>query len=345
MALIVLTDKCNLSCRCCFRPATGPRSEPAWSFAELEVCLAELVAAGQTSAFFSGGEPTLWRDRDVGLPRLLAATSQAGLAAVFVSNGHIFHEYRSTTAFLDEYFALSSSPLQIVLSIDLWHEGTWMECRSPALDSLLCWRESHTADSQLMLEVASIWCLEDTMNIPPQDFAVYSNAGVKISYLPLVELGRATESHFIPRLCPSGPRKDNLGSYGEVIRKRLGLSSEEWSALENRKLLGPCFAVDGLTLGLDRQYWLCNDRAEEKLHVASAGKLSQAAIVSCLARNPLVQAFRQVGVGEVIRQCVTEDGLITADDAQIALNEHHSFGISGRASCGLCKSLPSELFS
>ncbi len=346
MALVVLTDSCNLSCRACFRPREPARDVTPWSFTELESCLNELVSAGQSSVAYSGGEPSLWRDGRKTFTDLLVTSSRVGLSVMFVTNGYPFRDYDNTRTLLDGYFGIAQTPLHVVVSVDRWHDGTWAEGRSPALESLLRWLEAHADTNRLEVEVASLWCLDDSYNIPPQDFAKYKEAGIKISHGPLSPIGRAQGlSELAPALSAHGTCKVSLGSYGEVLRGKMGITEEDWSTLPNSKLYGPCLAVTTLTLDMDRRYWLCCDRAGESLCVAPAGRLTAESLEACLARNPIVKSFLDAGFVDAIRECAEGSGALSPAPANALLKQRHHYGISGRASCGLCRHLPPGCFS
>ena len=345
MALVILTDRCTLSCDTCFRPR-GTDQDAPWLFGELDECLAAIAAAGHTSVFYSGGEPSLWSDGEIGFAELLAATARHGLSPAFATNGWAFRSYEEASALLGRYFERTKQRLYVVVSVDHWHEGSWVDGRSPALDALLQWQRGHAASAHLEVELASLCCRDHTRNIPPKDFAPYADAGVKIGYPPLSPRGRARElRQLAPTLCPSGTSKESLGPYGELLRAKMDLSPDEWRRLDNVQLLGPCHAVTTITLGMDRHYWLCCDRARDRLRVAVVGGLTQAAIEACLARNPVVRAFRESGVVQTLRQCARGSGLIERRAAEAALAGYHPYGISGRAECGVCSCLSSGLFS
>jgi hypothetical protein len=263
-----------------------------------------------------------------------------------VTNGYIFRDDASASALLDRYFELTAAPLRLYVSIDYWHEGSWRDTRSGALEAALGWRDAQQERPSLTLGISSLWCADSERNIQPHEFERYVEAGVGLQYLPLSPLvSPATLDSLAPKLCPSGTDKSNLGSYGEVLRARMGLSEEEWSALENTELLGPCQAVDMLTLDLDRNWWLCNDRAGRGMRVASAAGLSKDGIADCLARNPLVQLFRRRGFAQALLDCEAGAGPVDADTTRALLGRPHPYGVSGRAACGLCRALPAECFA
>ncbi len=56
---VAITDRCNLSCRGCKVANTG-RPDMTWT--QLDDLLLDAYARGFREVYFSGGEPTLWRD-------------------------------------------------------------------------------------------------------------------------------------------------------------------------------------------------------------------------------------------------------------------------------------------
>jgi MoaA/NifB/PqqE/SkfB family radical SAM enzyme len=219
VALVVLTDNCSLSCQACFRPREPKQGATPWSFTELESCLNELVGAGQSSVSYTGGEPSLWRDGERTFTDLLVTSSRLGLSVMFVTNGHPFRDYDSARALLDRYFELTHAPLHVVVSVDRWHDDTWVEGRSRALESLSRWLRANADTNVFEVEVASLWCLDDSCNIPLEEFARYTEAGVRISYVPLSPIGRAHSlSELAPTLSAHRTCKASLGSH--LVRSR-----------------------------------------------------------------------------------------------------------------------------
>ncbi len=341
MAVVVLTDQCSLSCAPCLRPRPDARAKP-WSFSELQQCLHELKEVGQTFLGYTGGEPSLWSDGDVAFSDLLAETSRLGFEVMFVTNGWPLRTYDAAAALLDAFFERADGPLMVVVSVDVWHEGGWVDGRAPALEVLLQWRHAHEA-ARLAIDVSSLCCVDETMNLPLTALERYAGPGAQLGP-PLVPVS-AEMDHLAPRLCPTGTAKKSLGAWGEVLRRRRGVPEQDWNDYPNSKLVGPCSAGQMLTLNLDRSYALCNDRGPGELLVASAGNLTRQAIDDCFAHYPLVARFRELGVVEGLHLCERQGDLLTPEVAAQALSTPHPYGVAGRAACGLCKSLPAEPFA
>jgi hypothetical protein len=82
---IALTDRCNLRYRGCTVANTG---RPPMTWAALLAALHDAHERGFREVYFSGGEPTLWRDGGHGLDDAIEAARRAGFFPVHVyTNG------------------------------------------------------------------------------------------------------------------------------------------------------------------------------------------------------------------------------------------------------------------
>ncbi len=82
---IALTDRCNLACRGCHVSNTG-RHDMSWD--QVVAALQNAWARGFRELYFSGGEPTLWRDGDHTLADAIGEARRIGFFHVHVyTNG------------------------------------------------------------------------------------------------------------------------------------------------------------------------------------------------------------------------------------------------------------------
>ena len=82
---VALTDRCNLRCAGCAIPAAG-RPDITWP--QLERLLGDAHRRGFREVYYSGGEPTLWRDGDRGLDAAVLLARRLGFYHVHVyTNG------------------------------------------------------------------------------------------------------------------------------------------------------------------------------------------------------------------------------------------------------------------
>ncbi len=82
---IALTDRCNLTCRGCKVANTG-RPDMTWD--QVTACLQDAWNRGFREAYFSGGEPMLWRDGDRVLEDVILEARRIGFFHVHVyTNG------------------------------------------------------------------------------------------------------------------------------------------------------------------------------------------------------------------------------------------------------------------
>lgn len=82
---VALTDRCNLRCAGCAIPAAG-RPDVTWS--QLEALLRDARRRGFREVYYTGGEPTLWRDGERSLDDAVLLARRLGFYHVHVyTNG------------------------------------------------------------------------------------------------------------------------------------------------------------------------------------------------------------------------------------------------------------------
>ena len=82
---IILTDKCNLSCRHC---AVGNITAVVYPYSQIKAEMQKLFSDGIRILFFYGGEPFLWQDHGINLRDLVIEAKQLGFFLVsVVTNG------------------------------------------------------------------------------------------------------------------------------------------------------------------------------------------------------------------------------------------------------------------
>ena len=82
---IAITDRCNLSCRSCHVSNTGMGD---MKFAEVVARMRSAYRRGCREAYFTGGEPMLWRDGDLTVENLIDEARRIGYFHVHVyTNG------------------------------------------------------------------------------------------------------------------------------------------------------------------------------------------------------------------------------------------------------------------
>lgn len=82
---IILTDKCNLSCKHC---AVSNITSVVYPYSQIKAEMQKLHADGIRILFFYGGEPFIWRDEGITLRDLVKEAKKLGFAIVnVVTNG------------------------------------------------------------------------------------------------------------------------------------------------------------------------------------------------------------------------------------------------------------------
>ena len=101
---IALTDRCNLHCRGCRVAHTG-RTD--LSRDQLVAALQDAWKRGFRELYFSGGEPTLWRDGAYTLNDAIAEARRIGLAVRHDQSLELTEEGAFWLHLLQNYFALN----------------------------------------------------------------------------------------------------------------------------------------------------------------------------------------------------------------------------------------------
>src|SRR5450759_4438199 len=78
---IAITDRCNLSCRACHVSNTGTGD---MSFADVVARMRDDYVRGCREAYFTGGEPMLWRDGGRTVEDLIGKARRIGYFHVHV---------------------------------------------------------------------------------------------------------------------------------------------------------------------------------------------------------------------------------------------------------------------
>jgi MoaA/NifB/PqqE/SkfB family radical SAM enzyme len=234
LMMIILLEKCNFTCAHCIRE---DYLNPGYklSFEQFRTCLSDCRSLNSIRwVHFTGGEPTLWKERNRHLIDLLLEISKAGFTPGFTSNGSFFVDLRRCRDFFAKYVDGSSMPLRVYLSIDTFHKNfDPAKERARSLDNILKCKQELPREQADLLEVNAMAVVsKDFSSLLPDGMARhYESLGVAFSFLPLVLGGRANSfSHLCPDLDSDNP--EDLGAYQLFHRKKgQAISSEA----ENRR--------------------------------------------------------------------------------------------------------------
>jgi MoaA/NifB/PqqE/SkfB family radical SAM enzyme len=198
------------------------------SFAQLQACLADCRRLETIRwVHFSGGEPTLWKEKNRHLIDLLLAISAAGFTPGFTSNGSLFANDARCHEFFSTYFNDSTTRLRLYLSIDTFHQNFDMEKkRASSLDNVLKYREELPRADLLEISVIVIISKDIHSLLPEEMIHYYEDCGVTFGFVPLLPQGKAKAfRHQCPDLSRDAP--ENLGAFRSYYRQKLRVKREK----------------------------------------------------------------------------------------------------------------------
>jgi MoaA/NifB/PqqE/SkfB family radical SAM enzyme len=266
--MLFLLEECNLDCLHCVREDEPMAPGYRLSEDQLRRCLEDLKAMGGVEqVHFSGGEPTLWREREQRLVDLLIRIAAAGFQPSFISNGSRLTDAGSSREFFLRYTRAADVPLRLYLSVDTFHENFDRAAgRSPCLDTVLRCREELPIDRRDLVELPIVIV---TISKSPESLLPvgmvehYESRGVVFRFVPLKPIGRARS---LADLCP------DLGSDDPAA---LGAFRGFWPRPEGRV---PEREAGSYLILIGEDYHLCDDAGGELewRRVAALGELHSA---------------------------------------------------------------------
>jgi molybdenum cofactor biosynthesis enzyme MoaA len=223
LMMILLLEECNFACAHCAREDEPMDPGYKLSFRQLRLCLSDCRSLESLRwVHFSGGEPTLWKERNRGLVDLLLEIAKAGFTPGFTTNGSCFVDYGKCYDFFAKYVDGSNMPLRVYFSIDTFHRNfNVKKGRSRCLDNVMkCKQELPRAKADL-LKIAVMAVISKDLNslLPEEMIRYYESLGIAFGFGPLLPMGKAKSfSHLCPDLSSSNP--EDLGAYQPFYRKK-----------------------------------------------------------------------------------------------------------------------------
>ncbi len=250
LMMIFLLEECNLTCAHCVREEEPMDPGYKLSFGQFQLCLSDCRSLeGIRWVHFSGGEPTLWREKDRTLVDLLLEIARAGFTPGFTTNGSFFDDYNRCYDFLATYVDGSTMPLRLYLSIDTFHHNfDRHERRAPSLDNVMkCQQELPGAQAELLDITAMAVVSKDFESLLPNEMiGYYESMGITFSVLPLLPRGKAKSfSHLCPDLNSDNP--EDLGAYQQfhqMKNRRKRNEAENHYTANNLILIGGDYYFD-----------------------------------------------------------------------------------------------------
>lgn len=216
LMMIFLLEACNFECIHCIREDEPMDPGYKLSSKQLRLCLSDCRRLESIRwVHFTGGEPTLWKEKNRSFVDLLLEISKAGFTPGFTTNGSFFVDYGRCHDFFAKYVDGSIMPLRVYFTIDTFHRNFNMKKgRSRCLDNVMkCKQELPRAKADLLkIDVMAVVSKDLNSLLPDEMIRYYESLGIAFAFLPLLLMGKAKSfSHLCPDV--SSDNLEDLGAY------------------------------------------------------------------------------------------------------------------------------------
>jgi len=222
LMMIFLLEECNFKCAHCGREDEPMDPGYKLSFKQLQRCLSDCHSLESINwVHFSGGEPTLWREKKRDLVDLLIEIANADYTPGFTSNGSFFVDYERCHEFFARYFNDSTMTLRLYFSIDTFHKNyNSQKGRARCLDNIAKLKKNLPEEKADLLDISVIVIISKDFNslLSEEMIKYYRSLGIKFNFVPLYPMGKAKSfSHLCPDLTSDNP--EDLGAYRRFHKK------------------------------------------------------------------------------------------------------------------------------
>ncbi len=223
LMMVFLLKQCNLKCAHCSNEDAPMDVGYKLSFRQLQLCLSDCRELESVSwVHFTGGEPTLWKEKNRNLIDLLLEISNAGFIPGFTTNGSLFVDYSRCRSFFAKYIARSTMPLRVYFSIDTFHRNFNLEKgRARSLDNVMKCKQEFSPVEADRLNISVIVTISRDFDslLPEEMIKYYESQGITFGFVPLFPKGRAKAiSHLCPDLGSDDP--SDLGAYQSFYKEK-----------------------------------------------------------------------------------------------------------------------------
>ena len=347
---VILLKGRNRSCPHCFRRDLPGKNSDRLRYDQFLTGLGDMefvVPRQPGRMYLSGGEPTIWRDGDRQVTELLAEMCERGFAPGLVTNGSAFTTRDATREFFDAYFARGGQSINVVVSVDVWHDNLDQATNGCiSLDNVLHYGKEHPERGRL-IDLDMEWTVSTRVeHLPPAAFvSCYEAQRVDCIVFALCYSGwQAREFEMMsPKLVANSADKSTLGAFSPYLAsicKQRGLieRESEFARLSNEAIMDRCTAKTFLFC--DGVYYFCpNHAGSGYFKIGDLGAFSEEAFREWLDTHPAAQRLLRSGPITVMRESCPELSRNHRRVIDEILETAHQFGISTREGCGVCKSM------
>ena len=199
---ISLLHKCNFNCEHCGYIYVGdtddhvikPGYKLSWDQIQTVISDCSGIEDSYWNMNYTGGEPTLWEDKNKSFIDILIATGLAGQAPSYNTNGSYFDDYSKCREFFFKYMESTDAPLLTFLSMDKFHNNYDGEKgRARSLDNLVRVMNEIPEDKkeQFQTHVIIIVTNDPDSSLPEEMKTFYGASGITFGDFPMMRVGKA----------------------------------------------------------------------------------------------------------------------------------------------------------
>jgi uncharacterized Fe-S cluster-containing radical SAM superfamily protein len=302
-----VTGACNKNCDACLRPPKLRKHHLRQNdFSRYLADLATLSGSRKIKyQFVTGGEPTIWRDREMDITDLLAALTDLGYVGTIVmpTNGMVLEDRLAARELLCRLVRRISRPIVVGVSVASYqHNLDASGCA--ALENLLALRQE-LAGKVIPIALVTLSVDDDTYDLLSREYPrLYKRVTA------LAPMGGAAEMReACPSLSLGGSDKSTLGSFLPHFKKdvvaKLKLSEDEFLRTPNAEIVnGLSFYNNcGKSPFVDTTWHYCLPFLHHApFDLCALGQMESGTIQRTIDRLPFLQAIRRLGVVAAMRE-------------------------------------------
>lgn len=199
---VSLLHKCNFNCEHCGYIYVGdtedhiirPGYKLSWDQVQMVIDDCCSIDNSYWNMNYTGGEPTLWSDRDKSFVDILIATGMTGQAPSYNTNGSYFDDYSRCHDLFFKYMESTEAPLSTFISMDKFHKNyDEKNGRAKSLDNLVRVMEEIPADRKVQFKthVITIVTKDPDSTLPEGMKTFYGASGITFGDFPMMSIGKA----------------------------------------------------------------------------------------------------------------------------------------------------------
>ncbi|MCP4601985.1 MAG: 4Fe-4S cluster-binding domain-containing protein [Proteobacteria bacterium] len=296
-----ITDACNKKCRACLRMPISNKHRLKYD--KYKMYLRDLVRVSKTHKieyqFITGGEPTIWKDRNRDITDILASLDELKLVKTVTmpTNGKLFENRDTARDLLKRISERIDSYIMVGISVAKYQEN-FNENGCEALENIV----SVCEDPQVKIMPLALVTLSTDDDTSERLYAQYPYVFQRVT--ALAPLGGGSDmSEECPSISLSGNDKSSAGAFlphfrGDVTKK-LKITDDEFNQMPNAEIMNRlslycnCGKSPFIT---DKWHYCLPFKGNSKYDLCRIGEMREDTISDFIAERPWLESIRERGV-------------------------------------------------